>query len=1181
MKRRIEQLLNGRFAYEVPAFIASESQIVLKIPEGRNQKGEFSVGAEDGSRVKGVVTSDNHRIVLAKDRFHGSTSKIVYGIDTQGLKNGDVIRGKIVLSSGIGELQIPVTAEIAKLQVQSSMGAVRTLDDFTKLAIKDQREAFHLFTSEHFSGILNGKNCVYTALYKGMSHNPVTYQHMEEFLIAAKKKDAITLSLDKQQKRAYQVEHSLKDTLYVYKSTWGYVRMEIETVGDFLEVDKKVVTSDDFIGSVYGLEFVVHKEMLGQGRHYGKIIIRNVHQTLEFEIEASVAQGMQLLPQGLKKHKITELSRDYIDLHLHNMDYRTWYENSKASLLELTRSECMDTMLVLYEAYLFLMNEEVNQAMELLWNFKQGKVTLTKPRELGIYYFLAKQVDLLPAEQSNILPKIRAYAQQEPADYYLLAIRLQLDETLRASMIMQLHAMEQAFVCGCKSPFLYLDAYQILTKQESLLRRLSPFTIQVLSFARKHRVLSKSLLQRAAYLSDNLKEFDSSIYQLLKAGYEQYPSDEVLEAICKLVMKGTPTRKEYFRWYALAVEHEIRITRLYEYYIETMGEDYHGMLPQVIRMYFAYNNTLSATRKAFVYANVIRNKETDSTTYNSYVDAMEKFAASQVLKRRMNEDFAELYREFIHEPQDAAMAQALSDVLFVHRIILEDRNIRRVIVCHNALQSEQVYPVNDQCAYVNIYSEDARILFEDEKRRRFGTTVAYKDQQLMDNRDLARQCGAYGKMNPGLLLNICRELPSQMDVNSKSLPLYQMAEHEETFTEEYRDVIRKKLLEYYMAHTGETQLEDILGDLDVNAYARVDKAATVEVLVTAGLYTDAFSIVSRYGVEGIELSVLMKLASRMILRIDFEEDEELVFMADYVMRCDCYDEVILTYLRNHYVGSMAAMCSLWKNLKGFQLDTYRLDERILIFSMFVRCFPQQGEKILDGYIRGQGREQVVQAYLTYVSCTYFMTGEQGKPVYFDYLERMYEREWEMETICHLALLKYYSSLEKLTERQEQQARALLLECTQMGLRFAFFQKLPVSLIQAYQVEDKVFVEEHFPADSKVVIHYSLQQRNLDRQVFISEPMRNMYQGIFTKEFLLFYGETLTYYLTVEHQGENRTTPQKEITLPGVEASGKTYYKLLNQILAARALGSRDEEQKALTVFLQQQKLVDSAFHMMD
>ena len=63
------------------------------------------------------------------------------------------------------------------------------------------------------------------------------------------------------------------------------------------------------------------------------------------------------------------------------------------------------------------------------------------------------------------------------------------------------------------------------------------------------------------------------------------------------------------------MEKELKITRLYEYYIETMSRNYQKMLPRMIRMYFSYNNTLSDAKKAFVYSNVIRNKEVDKTTY--------------------------------------------------------------------------------------------------------------------------------------------------------------------------------------------------------------------------------------------------------------------------------------------------------------------------------------------------------------------------------------------------------------------------------------------------------------------------------------------------------------------------------------------------------------------------------------
>ena len=75
---------------------------------------------------------------------------------------------------------------------------------------------------------------------------------------------------------------------------------------------------------------------------------------------------------------------------------------------------------------------------------------------------------------------------------------------------------------------------------------------------------------RLAYLSGYEKDYNESIYQALAKGYEQYSSEDTLEAICKYVMKGNPRKTEYFRWFSLAVENGLRLTRLYEYYVETM-----------------------------------------------------------------------------------------------------------------------------------------------------------------------------------------------------------------------------------------------------------------------------------------------------------------------------------------------------------------------------------------------------------------------------------------------------------------------------------------------------------------------------------------------------------------------------------------------------------------------------------
>ena len=286
LKRRMEQLINGRFEYEVPKLVLSDTKITVETKAGENYRGELFLGAEDNRRIKGMAMSSDRRLLLAKEKFSGTAICIPYGIDVKGLKGGDEVRAEITINSSLGEYQIPVKLTIQDGQIQTSLGKIHTLDDFVKLAETDFREAFRLYTSKSFQKILQGTDRKYLSLYRGMAKNPVTYQHMEEFLIGTGKKEPVKIHLDKEGKNWERIESTLKDSLYLYKNTWGFVKLEVEVRGDFLEVEKKVITSDDFIGSVYGLEYLVRKDKLGHGKKYGQIRINTVYGTLIYEVTA-------------------------------------------------------------------------------------------------------------------------------------------------------------------------------------------------------------------------------------------------------------------------------------------------------------------------------------------------------------------------------------------------------------------------------------------------------------------------------------------------------------------------------------------------------------------------------------------------------------------------------------------------------------------------------------------------------------------------------------------------------------------------------------------------------------------------------------------------------------------------------------------------------------------------------
>ena len=63
MKKKIEQLLNGKFEYEQPQLLFSKEKISLTMKAGETKRGEVYVGTEDNQKIRGYVTSSSRRVV--------------------------------------------------------------------------------------------------------------------------------------------------------------------------------------------------------------------------------------------------------------------------------------------------------------------------------------------------------------------------------------------------------------------------------------------------------------------------------------------------------------------------------------------------------------------------------------------------------------------------------------------------------------------------------------------------------------------------------------------------------------------------------------------------------------------------------------------------------------------------------------------------------------------------------------------------------------------------------------------------------------------------------------------------------------------------------------------------------------------------------------------------------------
>lgn len=1173
MKKKTEQLLNGKFEYEQPHLLFSKEKISLTLKAGETRRGEVYLGTEDNCRIRGYVTSSSRRLVPGLDKFTGTTVCLPYGIDAVGMEPGQDLEGWICFTTNIGEYRLGFEIHVEKEELKTAKGTVSDLEEFCQIAKKDFREAFRIFTDPSFSSLLKNEEDQKKALFAGLSRQPVTYQHLEEFLIGIGMKEQVSVSLKDPGARYYEVKQDMQEAFHIHRSGWGHLRLEIEAYGDFLEIPKKVVTDEDFIGSYYEVDYLISCDKLGAGNQFGKIVVKSPYQQLTYELLVSRTPKVEVNVRVVEEQHKLAILKDYLDFRCNKMDASTWAASTHYELNQLRENGCDYPEYQMYEA--FLLHQEGNDegAVQILEKYQDKAFTKDDLEFAGFYLYLCVETGIY-RDQEQALRKLRNFHMQKEDSFTLLWVLLRKDPELCQSSSKAIFMMEELYEKGCKSPFLYLEAWELVSRNISLLHRLNGFWVQVFLFAAKRDLLTQELAMRIAYLSGYEKNYNESLYRVLAKGYEYFPSEDTLEAVCKYIIKGNPRKPEYFIWYSRAVQQGLRITRLYEYYVETMDMTGQQELPKPLLMYFTYNNdTLGDNKKAFIYSRVIADKEADPANYQSYQKSMAVFAKKKLSEGCMNEHYAAIYQEFLTDPKTKEEANAIAGRMFTYRLFCDDKKIRSVIVKHSQMAEEEVYPCVQGVAYPRIYTEDAVILFQDEQQRRYASTVGYNLKKMLDEEEMMPKVLAFGVEETGVLLHYCMEHPISKD----DLELFQKLAGLPGVSSDYRGGIRKEILDYYAGHIHGEDLDAYLKRLDCREYALVDRETLLSVLISRGLFPQAAAIVEEFGFEGLDMKSLLKLVSRMIIRCEMAEDEELLALASEVYRSGIYDEVILQYLMKYRFGPMDEMFSIWKSAKGFEMDTYDMEEKLLGLLIFTSDYRKEGESILADYIKHKGKERLIGAYLTQVAYGIFVKEFSMSSLVKKSLKKAYLEKWPVDLICHLALFKELVREKGKSEEILSMERELLKECMDRNMEFAFFHKLSAELLSPYQLDDKTYVEFHGSPKWKVTLFYALDTGLGAEPEYKNEPLYDIYEGIRTKSFTLFYGETLHYYFQSEYKGKIKKTAERTMTMSRVEGAPGSKYQMINQILSARRLDKDAEVAAKLKQYLRQEQYVNEMF----
>ena len=1186
LKRRIDQLLNEKFEYETPEMLFEEEKITGKVRKGENFRSFFTMENPTQKKMKGFLYSSSPRMGFEPAAFAGISAKIFYEADTAGMEEGDVLKGTFTICSSIGEYRLPYEIQVEQPKVKAMGESIDSLEAFAALAKKEFQRAYQLFVTPEFAQMLEKDAPQYLPLYQGLMAQSVSSRSLEEFLTAAGAKEAVNIETDKEKADFGLVTQSVQESIGLNKNTWGYFRLDVSSDAPFLWIERPIVTPEDFIGSSYQLRYLVDPARMHPGNNYGRILIQGDTWSTAIEITAKAPEYHAKDPgRKERKEQFAELEKAYVAFRLKKIDLNDWIIRSEKALAVCQGGRARDVMLSLFHIQLLFAAAKDEKASMELEMLEQHKERLSTPEIMGYYLYLTTFYHKDREYVDYVEERIRDLQRRQPEVWLFQWILLYLDEQLLRHPGEKLEAIRRQYQRGCRSRILYLEAAQVLERSPLLLRRLDAFDIQVLHFMCREDLINAELVMQLAELTGRAGNFGSVLYDVLCQCWEKYPGKGLTAAICSLLVKGHQSGIQYLKWFEKGVEEDIRLTGLYEYYIESLPEDWKKPLPQIIRIYFSYNNTLSHQKKASVYANVVRNKEADPHTYTSYVDGMEKFVLAQLSDGKFGRDMALLYQTFISDKMveeqllTKRMADNLVKAVFTAEVTCKEPGARTVIVRHKDLEKEQKVSLQDGRAYVQLYTKDYQIFIGDENGRRYAAAIPFETRMLMEDDRLLTLCRKLSPDTPGLVLYELEHFEKE-ETDGEKIRLYQKLPGLSGIQEKTKQSAREEVLAYYYAHPGE-EASEYLKTVDLEPFVRTDKKKLIELLILNGMAKQAFSLAAAYGSEGIAPKLLVRMCSRMVLNLEFAEDEMLAAQCISCVKQGKYDENVLAYLLAYYDGPVDTMKLLWKAGKTFGLETFRLEEKIMLTVLFTRCSLSGTEEIFESYWKNIGKQHLLKAYGNLMSYEYFVRGKKTGRAVFAWLEKEAQSGELTETAGRLALLRHYSEMKKRTPLQEKIARELLEEYAQAGVKFPFFQNFGEDFLREFLLFDKSFLEYRTDPAAAVWLTYHYELENGEKSREYRESLNNVYEGIFVRSAALFEGERMVYTFREEKKGTVTETGE-QVLLPGERKTGPENgaYGLLNRMSRAVLDQNLKEAQSLYKDYREQECIGKQIFTLM-
>lgn len=1008
------------------------------------------------------------------------------------------------------------------------------MKQFIQIVQEDEQRAKALFFSEAFKNEYLEENSREKEIYHQLLLGRNRGQIFEEFLICIGAKEPAVL---RPEKDAYEIRRvNAVEPLYVkiYIEGSGFVQGKIRLDSTFLSLQKTEFSEEDFVEGVLTIP-VLFSDAREESR--GILMVSAPYSSCQTDILFNAEKERNEGAWNLSD-QIFDAYMEFCLGRCHVTEFAEKEMNLTAQMEGEASLEILRTLLNLH-CHIVLGAEE---AIERGFARLEPNMSEVQSDPLYYGYYLYLKALYLKTPDQTEYAKDRIYELFQKADDhkgYLLWMLIYLDEELAYDFGLQLQKIKEVYDTGRCSSFLWFEAVSIWNQDHSRAKKITDFEREIIHFGICRDLFGKSMKKHIYGLVLKDKGFSEELLFDLILSFQREESKEGLQAICSMLIRGNCTDECYHIYFKKAVRAGIQMIGLQESYLRTIPKDRYPYLEKNVLLYFSYSNSLSSRERAYLYANLVKNRRKYEAVFPSFEPQIEEFLLEQLAEGRINSNLFILYRAFFDRLLEGMKGRAgIAGIMAKQKLICRNPAVEKAAVYHQELKEVQNVSLENGEVYVTVYS-DPLVVFMDQEDNRY-LSLDYEFSKLWTREQEEAVFSGLGRRNEAYLIRRSLVFAQKTEYEPGDIPDVRAVLECQSLKEEYRHRLFEKLLDYYWKHGEQEQLEQALSMVQWKFLSEENCKQMLEYFIAGRHYKEAMKGMEIFGFdfmdpEPLKEVVLHELTSRSRKRV-----QTLIDMCLAVFKGQVYNSEILAYLERFFRGDLDQMRKIWKQGDRHKIYDQQFTEQLLDMAAG-KGAEWEDLPVFLSYVEKDSRDKKLIKKLAgqFAELSY----EEGVYIsdeFYPILGRLID-QGNLKLIWQWAYLDFYKDKElseevrvrikKLIEWQEDRRCILpvLLE---------YKEEIPLP----YECYTYTYVVYRGEKAGGMVFHYAENRSEPAREI----PMRELLPGYYVAEVLIFADESADYYVTAP--GEERRRRKDIVFLDHSGRNQKGRFYQLNHML---------------------------------